>query len=98
MLRAFNVIAGSTRNLIEKMPGRWLFDASSRVRKSSLTTFLKYSLKVNISVSNATPSLSRDPEAAPGESTVFEFTARKRSGLPAHYEDGRLNVFIGKYH
>lgn len=32
-------------------------------------------------------------QAAPGESAVFEFTTRKRSGLPVHYEDGRLNSF-----
>lgn len=32
-------------------------------------------------------------QAAPGESAVFEFTARKRSTLPVHYEDGKLNKF-----
>lgn len=32
-------------------------------------------------------------QAAPGESAVFEFTARKRSTLPIHYEDGKLNKF-----
>lgn len=34
-------------------------------------------------------------QAAPGDSAVFEFTARKRSALPVHYEDGKLNRFAG---
>lgn len=36
---------------------------------------------------------SLELQAAPGESAVFEFTARKRSALPIHYEDGKLNKF-----
>ena len=36
---------------------------------------------------------SMELQASPGEPVVFEFTARKRSTLPIHYEDGKLNRF-----
>ena len=36
---------------------------------------------------------SLELQAASGESEVFEFTAKKRSALPVHYEDGKLNRF-----
>ena len=36
---------------------------------------------------------SMELQASPGEPAVFEFTARKRSALPVHYEDGKLNRF-----
>ena len=36
---------------------------------------------------------SMELQASPGEPAVFEFTVRKRSALPVHYEDGKLNRF-----